>query len=401
MSTTLDALRIFEACLQGMSHHVSRRPHDRERPDMIMSGNVFIYDERSSGIKRWTDGHHWSPSRIDGNFLIYRELLQPIRPRKPRTAPNPERSCSGSPSTDAELAYTDPPADSNSPDSSNDFKTGGLVKRTIRVVLDDNPFHLVAYYTNADVENGLLRSPSWDLSLGNVTPRTELMSQKTFRFPVEQEEAPLFEGQNPPLDGVDWNDDFAALAANVFAPVTAGDNGIPPGAGGYVPPAPGNYSIAPRSAGYAPPAAAQYTFGPGPGAYAPHAPGDYDIAPRAAGYGHSAAGEFTFGPGVNDYAPIGPAGYLPLGPGDMDQQVARQRTASASHWSIGADNVDQQVASQHTTSAGGPPLDAAATAGPYPAGYPFFGSLGSQLQGNMQAAHGGQFLNFAFPFKSG
>ncbi|CAO3597762.1 unnamed protein product [Absidia cylindrospora] len=26
------------------------------------------------GIKRWTDGLVWSPSRIFGNFLIYREL---------------------------------------------------------------------------------------------------------------------------------------------------------------------------------------------------------------------------------------------------------------------------------------------------------------------------------------
>ncbi|PVH70542.1 hypothetical protein DL98DRAFT_380014, partial [Cadophora sp. DSE1049] len=38
------------------------------------SGNVFIYEEHSSGIKRWTDGVPWSPSRILGNFLVYCEL---------------------------------------------------------------------------------------------------------------------------------------------------------------------------------------------------------------------------------------------------------------------------------------------------------------------------------------
>lgn len=40
---------------------------------MISSGSVFVFDEEESGIKRWTDGFFWSPSRILGNFLLYRE----------------------------------------------------------------------------------------------------------------------------------------------------------------------------------------------------------------------------------------------------------------------------------------------------------------------------------------
>ena len=40
---------------------------------MITSGSVFVFDEVESGIKRWTDGFFWSPSRILGNFLLYRE----------------------------------------------------------------------------------------------------------------------------------------------------------------------------------------------------------------------------------------------------------------------------------------------------------------------------------------
>ena len=40
---------------------------------MITSGSVFVFDEDESGIKRWTDGFFWSPSRILGNFLLYRE----------------------------------------------------------------------------------------------------------------------------------------------------------------------------------------------------------------------------------------------------------------------------------------------------------------------------------------
>jgi hypothetical protein len=37
---------------------------------MITSGSVFVFDEDESGIKRWTDGFFWSPSRILGNFLV-------------------------------------------------------------------------------------------------------------------------------------------------------------------------------------------------------------------------------------------------------------------------------------------------------------------------------------------
>jgi hypothetical protein len=73
VSTTNDALILFEACLSGHLNHVPRRPHDRERNSLIRSGCVFIYEENASGIKRWTDGVTWSPSRILGNFLVYRE----------------------------------------------------------------------------------------------------------------------------------------------------------------------------------------------------------------------------------------------------------------------------------------------------------------------------------------
>lgn len=73
VENTLDALRIFQMCQEGRLHRVRRRLHERERR-LIRSGSVFVFDEEESGIRRWTDGRLWSPSRILGNFLIYREL---------------------------------------------------------------------------------------------------------------------------------------------------------------------------------------------------------------------------------------------------------------------------------------------------------------------------------------
>lgn len=72
IETTLDALIILEAARRGLIPRVTRRLVDAERR-MISSGAVFVFDEDESGIKRWTDGFFWSPSRILGNFLLYRE----------------------------------------------------------------------------------------------------------------------------------------------------------------------------------------------------------------------------------------------------------------------------------------------------------------------------------------
>lgn len=82
VETTHDALLIFQAALSGDLPIVSRRPHDRERNELVVSGSVFVFNEQSSGIKRWTDGIAWSPSRILGNFLVYRQLESPLLPAK-------------------------------------------------------------------------------------------------------------------------------------------------------------------------------------------------------------------------------------------------------------------------------------------------------------------------------
>lgn len=74
IATSKDALIIFQAVLSGVLTPVHRRPSESERSELVKSGNVFVFIEETSRIKRWTDGISWSPSRILGRFLIYREL---------------------------------------------------------------------------------------------------------------------------------------------------------------------------------------------------------------------------------------------------------------------------------------------------------------------------------------
>ena len=69
-ASTHDALLLFEAARRGHIPKIRRRLKDEERKHLIRSGAVFVFEEKESGIKRWTDGLLWSPSRILQNFLV-------------------------------------------------------------------------------------------------------------------------------------------------------------------------------------------------------------------------------------------------------------------------------------------------------------------------------------------
>lgn len=75
VETTTDALRLIMAARQGIIPRITRRLNDSERRSMIRSGAVFVFCVEESGIKRWTEGLAWSPSRIVGNFLVSRQDL--------------------------------------------------------------------------------------------------------------------------------------------------------------------------------------------------------------------------------------------------------------------------------------------------------------------------------------
>ncbi|KAF4629396.1 hypothetical protein G7Y89_g8754 [Cudoniella acicularis] len=212
IASTQDALVLFEACLSGALNHVARRPHDRERMSLIKSGNVFIYEEHSSGIKRWTDGVPWSPSRILGNFLVYRELERPFPPgEKKRAMKRSKRSpgiskaqepygASGlgtSYTASAVNSYLDS-SSSNSLSKETErsligslvdsygFKEEGLVKKTVSVTVGGISHHLVSYYTVADVMNNKFSTPTKDPRFQHIALRPDLVTKQNFRTPIDE-----------------------------------------------------------------------------------------------------------------------------------------------------------------------------------------------------------------------
>ncbi|KAF2714832.1 hypothetical protein K504DRAFT_366011 [Pleomassaria siparia CBS 279.74] len=242
LDTTKDAMTIVEAALQGRLSHISRRPHDKERAEMLTSGTVLVYEENASGIKRWTDAVHWSPSRVMNNCLIYRQLVRALKPEEKRAALNPtcggkrKRKESVSPSVtktgenanNSDDEYENPSFDGSLPDDatpttdslgkvyanfaqnlsldqqrrfcgslidSYEFKDGGLMKKTISVKYQGTHHHIISYYSLEDVVNGKLKRPYQDPKLADIQPRPELLSG--WKVSLEDEEGrdlPLISG---------------------------------------------------------------------------------------------------------------------------------------------------------------------------------------------------------------
>ncbi|KAH8100792.1 Gti1/Pac2 family-domain-containing protein [Cristinia sonorae] len=166
VETTGDALRLIQAARCGIIPRVTRRLNELERRSMIRSGAIFVFSVEESGIKRWTEGLQWSPSRIAGNFLVYKEVSE-------RPAPRGNADTLGHKGETA-LAY----------------KPYGLCKKTITVKIEGSDHHLVSYFTMEDIETGTLRRPSTRADIMCIEIPPELVQSTNFRYPPQIEAGP-------------------------------------------------------------------------------------------------------------------------------------------------------------------------------------------------------------------
>ncbi|KAI0074890.1 hypothetical protein K474DRAFT_1685568 [Panus rudis PR-1116 ss-1] len=212
IETTGDALLILEAARRGLIPRVTRRLVDSERK-MITSGSVFVFDEDESGIKRWTDGFFWSPSRILGNFLIYRETEKrgaghrsgrgEREQQQPQPNPEPidpanynidgvksENQSLSRPKSEASRLGIDRARERTlvgSLTNSYKFKPGGMMKKTFSLTIGGVAQHLISYYKIEDVEQGRLRSPSSLPELASLEISPEYLDKTHFRNPPKVE----------------------------------------------------------------------------------------------------------------------------------------------------------------------------------------------------------------------
>ncbi|KAK8036780.1 Gti1/Pac2 family protein [Apiospora phragmitis] len=123
IGSVMDALVLFESCLNGTKTAVRRNPRKDELSSLIRSGNIFVYQDISSDIHRWCDELSWhrvlQPSKRN-TFSIYRELVKQAMIQAPK------------------------------------IKKGGLVKKVLAVKHNGIKHFLVSYCIE-DMENKLPR----------------------------------------------------------------------------------------------------------------------------------------------------------------------------------------------------------------------------------------------------
>lgn len=277
VESTLDALLVFEGCKRGFLPKITRRLQEFEKRAKVVSGAVFVFDEEETGIKRWTDGLSWSPSRTLGNFLVYRELDKKtphgagggggddddgeggaggsggasVRSRlmgglTSKADPIDEQDMCGGPIasgsgsrpgssgarrrssvTEVGAATLDRARERalvGSLTSSYRFRSDGLVKKTISL----QGLHLVGYYRIDDVVSGRLRTPSSHQELSALEVSSHFLAPSFYRIP------PLVE------IGTDGQLKYKGEADAPVSPVTrsGSSQGIPTPAGPQVRPLP-------------------------------------------------------------------------------------------------------------------------------------------------------------------
>ena len=143
---------------------------------------MFVFVEGECGIRRWTDGKLWSPSRIFGQFLVYKEVE-----KRPKRMSFKTESCGN-----VEQGWSVPPleADASSSSSSQEdfcssfevdaasaFKKGGLIKKTISInFATGESLHIVSYSKYLTMNNmsmvgeSDLLTPSRNMNFKDISP---------------------------------------------------------------------------------------------------------------------------------------------------------------------------------------------------------------------------------------
>ncbi|KAL6310272.1 Gti1/Pac2 family-domain-containing protein [Sparassis latifolia] len=197
IETTGDALLILEAARRGLIPRVTRRLVDSERK-MITSGSVFVFDEDESGIKRWTDGFFWSPSRILGNFLLYRETEKRGAGHRSARAEQAQQAAAAAAAAAAQEEHQVQFADGKDMQSLSRPKSEssrmGIDRQRERSLVGSltNSIggvaqHLISYYKVEDVEQGRLRAPSTLPELASLDISPEYLDKTHFRNPPKVE----------------------------------------------------------------------------------------------------------------------------------------------------------------------------------------------------------------------
>ncbi|KAI5180982.1 hypothetical protein NEOKW01_1223 [Nematocida sp. AWRm80] len=98
--TEEECLKIIDMCRLNILPRVVSRLTEAER-ESIQPGCIYVYEEEESGISRWTDGKLWSPSKVFGKCLIYKQLCKSDTPKR-NTQPSTTRTTTNNTNTNTQ-----------------------------------------------------------------------------------------------------------------------------------------------------------------------------------------------------------------------------------------------------------------------------------------------------------
>lgn len=296
-----DAIKLFEACRQGLLPRVQRRLSEKERQS-IRSGSVFVWDEREAGMRRWTDGKSWSASRVSGSFLTYREM------EGKRGGGFGTGRRGGAGKTPDSGRGSDEDQDDGEPDGYR-YKADGLLKQSFSITASTGQhLHLISYYARQQPGQPELMQPSNDPSLRHISPAKGMYPESSLNEAPAMTRAPM---QTP----------FVPASQQPHYPTQYGQPGYswPPSPVATPPYSHGHYTTAPSY----PPAQL-----PQPHHY-PHACGGHHYGPAVAqGAQHDRA---PLPPPQALAAPVKPAAPLPQPQPSLHGAYSHQPTHHSPH----------------------------------------------------------------------
>ncbi|KAJ3316736.1 hypothetical protein HDU76_001584 [Blyttiomyces sp. JEL0837] len=154
----VDAMLVVEGCRTGVLSCLDGRP--KEIGDVsLRSGSIIVFDEIGSRMRRWRDGKKWTPSRMSGPFLVYRELDGSL---------SDDQVISGDKQNSSSIHKQHQSQDNRRIDSNEQDNRGiprvkedGLIKKTISITTEEGRrYRVVSYYSQSDVSSGFLTTPS-------------------------------------------------------------------------------------------------------------------------------------------------------------------------------------------------------------------------------------------------
>jgi hypothetical protein len=170
VETLLDSLILFNAVINNKLPTIQKRLSRVERRSII-SGSVFVFKEDEAGIKRWTDGRYWSPSRILGDYLVYIELDDPRKTNKWANRKNKakdKKEIEDPVLKNEELQMKKIKYKGIIPSldlKKFNIRQNGLIKKTLSAKVEGKIFHLISYYHEQDVSYHTINTPSSDEEL--------------------------------------------------------------------------------------------------------------------------------------------------------------------------------------------------------------------------------------------